>query len=313
MNLNNVAGIELTALSDVSAECIKQGLEATNDNPKAYEDYHDVLKDPNVDAVVIAVPNFLHKQIVIEALEAGKHIFCEKPVGISLDEYDEIEKHLEKTDRIFQVGFELRHADLYQTVKETIESGQLGEIGLMQCNVFRGPVLTSWRLDDSISGGLLMDLCLHHYDLMSWFTNARPKRVCGIRRKTLKEVFCDDSLLNIEFDNGMICSVTLTLCTKFEQEIELGIVGDRGILRSWHNAQSIKVVSENEPREKTIAVPVSEKEYGFSGARKQWEAFVGAISENKKPLNSLQNARNSLAMALAAQETLASGKPVEIN
>jgi len=108
--LNRIDQAEITALSSRNDENLMAGLKVAKGHPKTFKNYHDLLDCPDVDAVIIATPNHTHGEIALRALKKGKHVFCEKPLAITLEECDEIIETTAKTGKVLQVGLELRYA-----------------------------------------------------------------------------------------------------------------------------------------------------------------------------------------------------------
>ncbi len=122
--------------------------------PNVYNDYHEILKDSTIDAVSIATPTFTHKQIVIDALNAGKHVLCEKPPALNARELREIRAVAEKSDKCLMFGFICRFRSQIQYLKDYIEKGKMGKIlcaeavRLSRCSSLKG-----WFVSKSKAGG----------------------------------------------------------------------------------------------------------------------------------------------------------------
>ena len=117
--------------------------------PDTYNDYYKMLADPDIDAVFIMTPEHLHRDMAIAALEAGKHVYCEKPLSHTIEEGFEILKAVEASDRLFQVGTQRRSSRLYAKAREIYESGVLGKTVYARAFWYRNSPLTrpAWRYD----------------------------------------------------------------------------------------------------------------------------------------------------------------------
>ncbi len=117
--------------------------------PDTYNDYYKLLADPDIDAVFIMTPEHLHRDMAIAALEAGKHVYCEKPLSHTIEEGFEILKAVEASDRLFQVGTQRRSSRLYAKAREIYESGVLGKTVYARAFWYRNSPLTrpAWRYD----------------------------------------------------------------------------------------------------------------------------------------------------------------------
>ena len=137
--------------------------------PKVTTNYHEVLDNPEIDAVVVATPNSLHKTISIEALESGKHVLCEKPLGIDLAECNTMVEIAQKSGLVNAVSFIYRFAPAIRYLKYLIDSGALGEIRHFRAQYLqRVPdIFLGWRSKSSLAGaggGALGDVGTHLID-----------------------------------------------------------------------------------------------------------------------------------------------------
>ncbi|OKL53817.1 myo-inositol 2-dehydrogenase [Bowdeniella nasicola] len=141
---------------------------------RAVADYHEVLDDPEIDAVSICAPNYLHREIAVAAAEAGKPFWIEKPMGVSAEEAREIAEAAEKAGIATAVGFNYRHAPAIQKMRELIRSGRLGRITNVRAWLIAdyasspdGPL--TWRYDRARAGaGVVGDLMSHGADLVQY-------------------------------------------------------------------------------------------------------------------------------------------------
>ncbi|GAB3597061.1 Gfo/Idh/MocA family protein [Microbacterium tumbae] len=153
--------------------------------PRAHGDYRDLLADPEVDAVFIAVPNAMHEEWTIAALEAGKHVLCEKPLGMSADEVRRMAEAARRSDRVLMEGFMWRFHPRIQRVMELLADGAIGEVRLIRVTyALRNPILddaalaaASIRLRPDLGGGALADLGSYCADALRLFAGADPVRV----------------------------------------------------------------------------------------------------------------------------------------
>lgn len=170
----------LVAVSDISkkkcARIKKMGVK------KTFTDYQQLLKDPSVDAVIIALPTHLHSRCCKDAAEAGKDIFVEKPLARSIEEGKDVVSVANKNGAKLAVGYDLRFNPLFLDLKEKMRSGTLGDVEIAYAtNIGSGPFshrsegsiprpVPSWWFDkDLTGGGALMDLGVHLINLLRWF------------------------------------------------------------------------------------------------------------------------------------------------
>ncbi len=183
--------------------------------PKTTKDYHDILADPSIDAVVIATPEHLHHQMVLEALKANKHIYVEKPLSHTIEEGEEILRAAKASDRVIQVGTQNRSNSLYHMAKDMLDQGMIGEIHYVRAfwyrnslpgngpwryeipedanpsntdwEAFLGPApkrpfdkrrFYQWRCYWDYSGGISTDLLVHQTDITNFVCSKRVPLSC---------------------------------------------------------------------------------------------------------------------------------------
>jgi len=169
--------------------------------PKAYGDYKELLADPQVQVVHICSPNHLHYQMVKEAIEAGKHVVCEKPLTLNTSEALELIKLAKRHKKANAISFNVRFYPLIQHAKEMVERGDLGEIfavnGSYQQDWLLLPTDYSWRLEREYTGDsrAVADIGSHWFDTIKFITGKKVVKVCSdfatfhtTRKKPLKPV-----------------------------------------------------------------------------------------------------------------------------
>ena len=152
---------------------------------RCYERYDELLADPEVQWVIVASPNCFHKEHIVAAFEAGKHVFAEKPLATSIDDCVAINgAHAAAGDLLFATGFVLRYAPLYRKVKELLDQGAIGSVVSVQADenitaAHGGHVMTCWRRFRKFSGSHMLEKCCHDMDLLNWFIGALPAKVAS--------------------------------------------------------------------------------------------------------------------------------------
>lgn len=175
-----LANAHLVAVSDESKKALRKAKSAGV--KRTFTDYRQLLKDKEIDSVIIALPTHLHLQCTKEAAEAGKHIFLEKPVARNITEAKEIISVTRSNSVKLMIGYPLRFNPVFWRLKETIRSGILGDIEIAYgVNVGRGPFMhrqerdaprpvPEWWFNKELSGGgALIDLGCHMINLLQWY------------------------------------------------------------------------------------------------------------------------------------------------
>ena len=164
-------GNELAAIYDIHAE--QAGRLAEQMGTTAASSLEAVLDDPSIEGVDICVPNHLHCDLTVRALEAGKHVLCEKPIALNLDDADAMLAAADRSKRFLMIGHVLRFWPEYVLAKKAIEDGCIGDLLLMSgrrmVSLLAGtPGADGWRRDPDRSGGAVLDMQIHDLDVFRW-------------------------------------------------------------------------------------------------------------------------------------------------
>ena len=176
-------GYEVVAGADTSKKSQQEFLEKF---PEAdiYEDYHELLKRDDIAAVMIATPDFCHEEQTVAALEAGKAVFLEKPMAITIEGCDRILKTAYETGSKLFLGHNMRYFASILKMKEIIDSGMIGDIQCGWCRHFISyggdAYFRSWHSEQKYSTGLLLQKGAHDIDVMHWLMGGYTKRVSGM-------------------------------------------------------------------------------------------------------------------------------------
>jgi len=189
--LNKLNNVRVASICDENKEAlnlksldsrgnIKTSGEAVDlSQAKKYSDYDAMLKDGGFDFVDICLPTFLHKGTSIKALEAGYHVFCEKPLALTLEEGEKIAEKVNETGKLFSVGQCLRYWPAYSEVKKLIDTGKYGKVRYAEFARFSKTPLWAWKgwvLDEKKSGNAALDLHIHDVDMVLYLFD-KPESV----------------------------------------------------------------------------------------------------------------------------------------
>ncbi|MBD3187628.1 hypothetical protein GF325_12410 [Candidatus Bathyarchaeota archaeon] len=208
-------GANLVHLSDIKQPVVDRVL-ASIPEPRRSKihgstEYHELLDDESVDAVVITTPDGLHERNAIDAFNAGKHVFLEKPAGINLEECDNILRAARDSGKKFQIGYQARHIPFYQSIKRIVDLGEQGPLGrslFVQANEFYYGgyhyFRSWWRFREKVGGVMIQKIC-HDFDFLQW-AFGKPEKIS-----------CFGS--NIEFTKGNApTGSTATICRECPPE-----------------------------------------------------------------------------------------------
>jgi predicted dehydrogenase len=177
--------VEILYLCDLIVERAKAAAKKYDlPEAKICTDYREVISDPSIEIVYVLTPNVSHCEISVAALEAGKHVLCEKPMAASVVDAEKMISAWRKSGKLFTIGFQNRYRPDSQALKRLCEEGELGEIYLAQAHALRRRGVPTWGVFTDKSqqgGGPLIDIGCHSLDLALWLLdNYEPKTVTGV-------------------------------------------------------------------------------------------------------------------------------------
>ena len=218
---NNDPRARVTAICDLFDDRIEIGIQHIKLNkPAIYKDYEKLLASNDLDAVIIATPPFEHPRMLAAAVEARKHIYCEKPMGVDLEGVKQVIAAGRKADpkKNISVGFQQRYGPVYLEAYKRLQAGQIGE--LINARGFwigddpfqrkhyddaKVEHLRNWFCYKDYSGDIIVEQDCHNFDVLHWFLGTRPIRVVGMggtKVRTSMDIL-DHLTLSYEFPGGM--------------------------------------------------------------------------------------------------------------
>ena len=321
-NLLLLPDVRIVAISSRSEESRMAAKSLVGDHLLTFEDWHDVPDVPDLDAVIIALTNDQHYAAAMAAFHAGLHVLCEKPLGLTLQQCDDIIAAANAADKVLQIGHELRHQQLYQRMKLMIDAGDVGDPRIMWCREYRGPMRPGWRSSEAVTGGLLLEKNCHHFDIFNWMLGVPPLRVSafGGRDVLTDRELLDNAQVLVEYEGGRRAVLEICLFAPVGGDCEIGVVGTNGRIDTRNQAIHLSY-HRFDPREHfEEQVPDADDEAGFRdasgrvdrGIKAELAHFVDCCRTGTKPLNNGESAKQNVAICLAAQEAIKTGQVVNM-
>ena len=240
--LKEIEGINISACCDVLPFRLENGMKAAGKGAKGYTNYHELLEDKSIDAVLVTTPFSTHSQIASDAIDAGKHVYCEKTMAKDFSGIDALVKKASQSDKIFQTGHQYHSSRLYQHVVQFIQSGEIGEIASFECQWNRNgnwrrevsnatlERAINWRMYREFSGGMVAELCSHQIDFINWVLGENPKKIMGVGGidfwKDGRETF-DNIHLLFEYPSGVKAKFTC-LTNNSLGDYQIKVLGSKG-------------------------------------------------------------------------------------
>ena len=325
--LRRVRGVEAVALSDVDAARLSRVADAYG-VARRYEGWRALVGDSNVEAVAVCVPPVLHAEVALAALAAGKHVFVEKPLALTLDECELLADASARDATLkVMVGFNMRWHRLVREARAALARGELGRVKLVRtiftCGTRMRPDYAAWRSLRGSGGGSILELGTHHFDLVRFLLGREAREVYAS---------CDEgdetSVVTLKTDGGVQVVAALSEGTGESHEIE--VYGERGRLRvSCYRADGLERLDAGRyagsPRERlrraarTIrALPrlLAQARTGgdyVNSYAEEWRHFAEAVRGRARVGATLEDGRRALEIALAAAESARTGRAVMID
>ncbi|MCD8140769.1 MAG: inositol 2-dehydrogenase [Planctomycetaceae bacterium] len=310
---SGVPGVEVTMLSDVVEDAAKS-LAADCGIKTVVADYHEILKSKDVDAVAICSSTDTHATIIEEAANAGKHIFCEKPIALELAKIDQALAAVEKNKVILMVGFNRRYDLGNRKVREAVTSGAIGtpEMCIINSRDPAPPPLAYVK----VSGGLFLDMMIHDFDLARFLLGDEPEEVfaygnCQVDPEIGKVGDVDTAIVSIKFKKGALCHIDNSRRAVYGYDQRAEVFGSKGhaFTKNMHDHNAVigRVDGYSEP-------PI----YNFFMERympayeEEGKVFAECVKSGKTPPSGGYDGRISVLMGYAAIKSLKENRPVRI-
>lgn len=279
------------------------------DIPQAFGSYQALLDSGSVDAVYIGLPNHLHAEWTIKALQAGKHVLCEKPFATSLEEVDAMISASRQHRRVLAEALMYRHHPQTMRVKELLDAHKLGEISLVRGKFsFRLDATQDVRLVPEFGGGSLWDVGGYPVSYAQLVFGEAPVEVFGMQETGRSGVDVTFTGL-LRYASGKLAQVASSFLTPYHQSIEIcGHAGTLELNRPFNqiNDEARVFFTPNEGAAQRIRMP---KKDLYAG---EVEDMHAAILDGRAQLVSLEETRNHMRTALALYESAKTGKPVRL-
>lgn len=337
--INKIEGINVIAASDVIPFRLQNGIAKSNTKTKGYQYYKTLLDNKDIDAVIIATPFNTHSKIAIDALDAGKHVYCEKTLAKGYEGIQQLVNKTKASNTIFQTGHQYHSSRLYTYVVDLIRQGKVGNITAFECQWNRhgnwrrkvpNPSLEkaiNWRMYREFSGGLIAELCSHQIDFVNWVLGENPIQVMGVGGidywKDGRETY-DNVHLTYTYPKGVKAKFSC-LTSNAKDGYQIKVLGDKGtIIIDYKDAWFYPEGKKNK---------IMGEVDGVSGATAQWDKdkgyniniehldpskqalldFKNAIINNKTPLSDISSGAKTAVCVQMALDAMYNNEIVKWN
>ena len=296
---------------------------------RCYSNAHQLIEDPEVDAVAVCVPAGLHAEVAVVALEAGKHVLVEKPLALSLGDADRMLEAGQRSAARAMVGFNLRWHRLILEAVLLIRGGAIGRVEAVR-TLYSDPKLErndlpAWRTRRLAGGGALFEKAVHHVDLWRFLLGDEIDEVFAFGRHDRGD---DQTVAVVALTQGGVVAQALVSDYSATRNT-VTVYGERGAIRldlyrsdGLHLSSVHAVPGAPRTRLRTILETVKQVvahagEIRHGGAfdatyEAEWTAFAKAIRQGEEPQPSLEDGRRALQVVLAAAHSVTTGAPVRV-
>ncbi len=300
-----IPGCELAVVADVDGD---RRAQAQHDlGVDTASSLHEMLQSCEVDLVDICVPTYLHEELILGAVQADKHIFCEKPLARTLVEGRRLVEISKTYSKKIGIGHVVRFTPAYKKMHQSVLAGEIGQVGVVR--TFRGGApfpagWNDWFADYELSGGVILDLAIHDLDFLRWLFGD-VKRVYAKSTRGRTSARLEHALIVLRFKNGVMAHVEgnwSNVPGEFYTKLELA--GKDGLIR-FDSRETDPIVAKTQNRAEIGAVAVNPY-------RLELEDMLEAIRQDRAPAVSATDACGSLEIALAAMESARTGQVIEL-
>lgn len=315
---SQVPHARMVAVSDPMEQACKNACEELGIS-KYYLDYKDAFQNDNgINAVIVVAPTKYHKQIVVDCANAGKHIFCEKPMAITVEECDEILAAVQVNNVKLQIGFMRRFDESFRKAKEVIDSGEIGDIVHIR-SLTRGPSKPmEWMYNIEQSNGPLAEVSSHDIDCIRWFAGSEIESLYAIagnfrNKEIVSEYpdFYDNVVVTGTLKNHIQFTIEGSQYVEYGYDSRVEVLGTKGVVFIGRNdAYDFKIVSV-QSGSRTPFITSWTKLFKDAYLREDI-AFIECIINDTEPLVTGLDGKMAVAVVKAGNQSIKEKKVIKI-
>jgi myo-inositol 2-dehydrogenase/D-chiro-inositol 1-dehydrogenase len=308
-----IGGARLVAISDVRREAAEQ-CAATLGVSRAFQDHRRILEDPEVQAVAICSSTDTHASLITEAAAAGKHIFCEKPIALDLQQIDEALAGVEAAGIKLQVGFNRRFDPNFRRIWELVREGKIGEPHILRI-ASRDPAPPPIEYI-KVSGGIFLDMMIHDFDMARYLIGEEVVELYaggGVRIDPAigKAGDIDTAVVTLKFSGGCLGTIDNSRQAVYGYDQRVEVFGSKGMVNTENDTLNRARLSTSDFVQEDLPLHFFMERYTESYLR-EMNAFVQCIREDEDPPVTGFDARMPVVMGKAARLSYEQNRPVAL-
>lgn len=279
------------------------------------KDYKEILADEEIDAVIICSSTDTHSSISVEAIEAGKHVFCEKPIDHDIEKIKQVMAALEKSNVKYQVGFNRRFDHNFKAVRDAVVAGKIGDPHIVKITS-RDPEPPSPEYV-KVSGGMFLDMTIHDFDMVRYLAGCDATEVyvqsAVLVDKGIGEAGdVDTAVITMKMENGAIAVIDNSRKAVYGYDQRAEVFGSGGMVATKNDSQSTAVISNENgvTGEKPLYFFLERYMDSF---REEMNQFINAIENDTETPLGVMDGLKPVLMGLAAKKSVEEHRPVAIS
>ena len=283
---------------------------------KISKDYHDILNDAEIDAVLVCSSTDTHSSISVEAIKAGKHVFCEKPVDHSIAKIQAVADALKENPGIkFQVGFNRRFDHNFAAIRKAYDEGKIGEAHILKITS-RDPEPPNPAYI-KVSGGIFLDMTIHDFDMACFLTNSDVEEIYVNSAVLVDPAIgeqgdVDTAIITMKMANGALAVIDNSRRAAYGYDQRAELFGSKGMVATSNDTLSSAVLSNADgvTGEKPLFFFLERYMESFSEEMRQ---FVSAVENDTDVPVGIHAGMQSVKIGLAAKKSVAEHRPVALS
>ena len=309
-----IPSAEVVAVADIFVEGAEE-ISARFGIKKVTADYRKILSDKDVEAVVVCSPTDTHAQYTMEAAEAGKHIFCEKPLDLSLEKIRMVLDVIEKTGVKLMIGFNRRFDPNYAKVRQMVQDGKIGEPHILKITS-RDPAPPPAEYV-AVSGGMFLDMTIHDFDMARFVVGSEISEIYAKTNVLVDPAIgkagdVDTAVTILFFENGAIGTIDNSRKSVYGYDQRLEVFGSEGMVKIDNNTHDTHAYYNKEGSHGPLPLDFFMDRYVQSYAN-EMEAFINAVLNDEMVPVPGRDGLISVAIGLAAKKSAHENRPVKLD
>jgi myo-inositol 2-dehydrogenase/D-chiro-inositol 1-dehydrogenase len=308
-----VSGVTVAAIADVNLKAARELADRLR--VVAEEDYRTLLSDPAIDAVIICSSTDTHARIIVEAAQAGKHIFCEKPIDLNLDKIDTALAAVAQAGVKLQIGFNRRFDPNFRKVRQMVAEGKIGALHLLRITS-RDPAPPPLSYIQ-VSGGLFLDMTIHDFDMARYLSGSEVEEVYATAGVMVDPAIgeagaVDTAIPTLRFANGAMGTIGNSRQAVYGYDQRVEVFGSKGMVQANNNTpdQDVYFNAEGVHSAKPLYFFLERYMESFVAEMKE---FVQSIRKNTPPPVTGNDGRIPVVMGMAAKKSYLEHRPVRLS